>query len=56
MTNNTNDSSHCDDKRIWSETKAWFNSLSDEVQWDELSESERVGAREAYLDYGRDEQ
>lgn len=43
------------DKEIWSATKAWFNSLSPEVQWKHLTEPERVGAREAYLDYGKDE-
>lgn len=49
MTNNT------EDKIIWSETKTWFNSLDESVQWGDLTEAERVGAREAYLDYGKDE-
>jgi hypothetical protein len=44
MDNNIND------KRIWSETKAWFNSLSTEVQWGDLTEYERVEARRAYLE------
>lgn len=43
------------DKQIWSATKAWFNGLSEDVQWGDLTEAERVGAREAYLDYGKDE-
>ena len=41
---------HIEDKRIWSATKVWFNSLDPEVQWGDLTEQERVGAREAYLD------
>jgi hypothetical protein len=38
------------DKRIWSATKVWFNQLDPSVQWRDLSEAERVGAREAFLD------
>lgn len=30
--------------------QAWFNSLSDEVQWNELNEFEQDGAREAFID------
>lgn len=46
MANNT-------DKAIWSLTKKWFNSLSNDVDWSELTEVERVGARQAYLDEAR---
>ncbi|QDK02445.1 hypothetical protein SEA_NUCCI_52 [Microbacterium phage Nucci] len=38
------------DKAIWSATKKWFNSLSDEVQWGDLSEYERTEARRVYLE------
>ena len=39
-----------EDKAIWSETKRWFNSLSDEVQWGDLNEYERAEARRVYLE------
>lgn len=41
---------HNNDKAIWSATKQWFNSLSEDVQWGDLTEAERVEARKAYLE------
>ena len=38
------------DKVIWSQTKAWFNTLSDEVQWGDIEEFQRVEAREMFLE------
>lgn len=44
-----------EDKATWSAVKKWFNSLSPDVQWGDLTKSERVGAREAYLDHHGEE-
>lgn len=37
------------DKEIWSATKRWFNTLSPEVQWGDLTEYERVEARRVFV-------
>lgn len=38
------------DKRIWSETKAWFNGIDPDVQWGDLEEWQRAEARRMYLE------
>lgn len=39
-----------EDNIIWSATKIWFNSLSEDVQWGDLTEPERVEARKRYVE------
>lgn len=46
--NGRNEDKRPTDKRLWSETKQWFNSLSEDVQWGDLSEYERNEARRMY--------
>ncbi|QFP95381.1 hypothetical protein SEA_YUUY_53 [Microbacterium phage YuuY] len=39
-----------EDKAIWSATKVWFNSLSPDVQWGDLTEHERNEARRIFVE------
>lgn len=42
-----------EDKQVWSAAKQWFNATTDGVVWHNLTEAERLAARDAYLEYGQ---